>query len=91
MSLKDPKDERALHPTYASHALKRLIITKLGILAKTPNGIDTHRKKRYNTEQGVSLKKIIVESYRAVGSLNDSFQSSNFMFLLLFFIDFGQF
>ena len=29
--------------------------------------------------QEVSLKKIIVESYRAVGSLNDSFQSSNFL------------
>ena len=43
-------------------------------------------------EQEVSLKKIIVEGYRAVGSLNtknDSFQSSNFL-LLLFFIDFGQ-
>ena len=37
----------------------------------------------------VSLKKIIVEGYRAVGSLNDSFQSSNFLLLLLF-IDFGQ-
>ena len=35
-------------------------------------------------------KKIIVEGYRAVGSLNDSFQSSNFLLLLLFFIDFGQ-
>ena len=38
-------------------------------------------------KQGVSLKKIIVEGYRAVGSLNDSFHSSNF---LLFLIDFGQ-
>ena len=37
------------------------------------------------------FKKIIVEGYRAVGSLNDSFQSSNFLLLLLlFFIDFGQ-
>ena len=37
-----------------------------------------------------SLKKIIVEGYKAVGSLNDSFQSSNFLLLLLlFFIDFG--
>ena len=35
------------------------------------------------------LKKIIVEGYRAVGSLNDSFQSSNFL-LLVFFIAFGQ-
>ena len=41
-------------------------------------------------EQEASLKKIIVEDYRAVGSLNDSFQSSNFLLLLLFFIDFGQ-
>ena len=40
-------------------------------------------------EQEVSLKKIIVYGYRAVGSLNESFQSSNFL-LLLFFIDFGQ-
>ena len=43
-------------------------------------------------EQEVSLKKITVEGYRAVGSINtknDSFQSSKFM-LLLFFIDFGQ-
>ena len=40
-------------------------------------------------QEEVSLKKIIVEGYRAVGSLNDSFQSSNFL-LLLFFIDFGQ-
>ena len=33
----------------------------------------------------------IVEVYRAVGSLNDSFQSSNFLLLLLlFFIDFCQ-
>ena len=31
------------------------------------------------TKQEVSLKKIIVEGYRAVGSLNDSFQSSNFL------------
>ena len=38
-------------------------------------------------KQEVSLKKIIVEGYRAVGFLNDSFQSSN---LLLFFMDFGQ-
>ena len=30
---------------------------------------------------------MIVDGYRAVGSLNDSFQSVNF---LLFFIDFGQ-
>ena len=29
--------------------------------------------------QEVSLKKIIVEGYRAVGSLNDSCQSSNFL------------
>ena len=36
------------------------------------------------------FKKIIVEGYRAVGSLNDSFQSSNFLLLLLFFIVFGQ-
>ena len=36
------------------------------------------------------FKKIIVEGYRAVGSLNDSFQSSNLLLLLLFFIDFGQ-
>ena len=28
-------------------------------------------------KQEVFLKKIIVEGYRAVGSLNDSFQSSN--------------
>ena len=42
-------------------------------------------------KQEASLKKIIVEGYRAVGSLNDSFQSSNFLLLLLlFFIDFGQ-
>ena len=30
-------------------------------------------------KQDVSLKKIIVEGYRAVGPLNDSFQSSNFL------------
>ena len=30
-------------------------------------------------KQEVSLKKIIVEDHRAVGSLNDSFQSSNFL------------
>ena len=30
-------------------------------------------------KQEVSLKKIIVEGNRAVGSLNDSFQSSNFL------------
>ena len=42
-------------------------------------------------KQEASLKMIIVEGYRAVGSLNDSFQSSNFLLLLLlFFIDFGQ-
>ena len=42
-------------------------------------------------KQDVSLKKIIVEGYRAVGSLNDSLQSSNFLLLLLlFFIDFSQ-
>ena len=42
-------------------------------------------------KQEVSLKKIIVEGYRAVGSLNDSFQSSNFLLLLLlFYIDCGQ-
>ena len=42
-------------------------------------------------KQEASLKKIIVEGYRAVGSLNDNFQSSNFLLLLLlFFIDFGQ-
>ena len=41
-------------------------------------------------KQEASLKKIIVEGYRAVGS-NDSYQSSNFLLLLLlFFIDFGQ-
>ena len=34
-----------------------------------------------STKQEVSLKKIIVEGYRAVGSLNDSFQSSNFLLL----------
>ena len=40
--------------------------------------------------QEPSLKKIIVEGYRAVGSLNDSFPSSNFLsLLLLFFIDLG--
>ena len=40
--------------------------------------------------QEVSLKNIIVEGYRTVGSLNDSFQSSNNLLLLLFSIDFGQ-
>ena len=40
-------------------------------------------------KQEISLKKIIAEGYRAVGSLNDSFQSSNSLLLLLFF-DFGQ-
>ena len=34
--------------------------------------------KKY-LKQEISLKKIIVEGYRAVGSLNDSFQSSNFL------------
>ena len=50
-----------------------------------------HRTRKKTTKkQVVSLKKIIVESYRAVGSLNDSFQSSNYLLLLsLFFIDFG--
>ena len=42
-----------------------------------------------NLKQEVSLKKIIIEGYRAVGSLNDSFHSSNFL-LLVFFIDFSQ-
>ena len=41
-------------------------------------------------KQEVSLKKIHGEGYRVVGSLNDSFQSSNVLLLLLFFIDFGQ-
>ena len=42
-------------------------------------------------KQEASLKKISVEGYIAVGSLNDSFQSSNvLLLLLLFFIDFGQ-
>ena len=42
-------------------------------------------------KQEASLKKLIVEGYRAVGSLNGSFQSSNFLLLLLLFlIDFGQ-
>ena len=42
-------------------------------------------------KQEVSLKKIIVEGYRAVGSLSDSFQSFNFLLLvLMFFITFGQ-
>ena len=42
-------------------------------------------------KQEVSFKKIILVGYRAVGSLNDSLQSSNFLLLLLlFFIDFGQ-
>ena len=38
-------------------------------------------KKSYSSlvKQEVSLKKIIVEGYRAVGSLNDRFQSSNFL------------
>ena len=45
-------------------------------------------KKEVKHKQEVSLKKIILEGYKAVGSLNDSFQSLNF--LLLFFIDFGQ-
>ena len=48
------------------------------------------KRNQTSNKQEVSLKKIIVEGYRAVGSLNDSFQSSNFLLLLLFFIDFGQ-
>ena len=36
-----------------------------------------HKPKK--KQQEVSLKKIIVEGYRAVGSLNDSFQSSNLL------------
>ena len=32
-----------------------------------------------NIKQEVSLKKKIVDGYRAVGSLNDSFQCSNFL------------
>ena len=32
-------------------------------------------------KQEVFLKKIIVEGYRAVGPLNESFQSSNFLLL----------
>ena len=46
---------------------------------------------RRDLKQDASLKKKIVEGYRAVGSLNDSFQSSTFLLLLLlFFIEFGQ-
>ena len=42
-------------------------------------------------KQEVSLKKITVENYRAVGSSNGSFQSSNFLLLVVvFFIAFGQ-
>ena len=37
-------------------------------------------------KQEVSLKKTIVEGYRAVGSLNDSFQSSNFLLLCCFLL-----
>ena len=45
---------------------------------------------RLRRKQEASFKKIIVEGNRVVGSLNDSFQSSNFLsLLLLFFIDFG--
>ena len=40
-------------------------------------------------KQEVSLKKIIVEGYRAVRSVNDSLQYSNFLLLLLL-IDFSQ-
>ena len=53
--------------------------------------VDSQTLKNDLTEnQEVSLKKIIVECNRAVGSLNDSYQSSNFLLLLLFFIDFGH-
>ena len=37
----------------------------------------------YRYKQEVSLKKIIFEGYRAVGSLNDSFQSSNFVVVVV--------
>ena len=58
------------------------------ILKKNMYKINAHIKKG---KQEVSLKKITFEGYRAVGSLNDSFQSSNFLLLLLlFFIDLGQ-
>ena len=51
-------------------------------------GSETPENRNSKRKQEVSLKKIIVEGNRAVGSLNGSFQSLNF--LLLFFIDFGQ-
>ena len=40
----------------------------------------------FNIKQEVSLKKIIVEGYRTVGSLNDSFQSSNFLLVPFVFV-----
>ena len=40
-------------------------------------------KKLNRQTKKVSLKNIIVEVYRAVSSLNDSFQSSDFLLLLL--------
>ena len=50
-----------------------------------------HAHGEITRTQEVPLKKIIVECYRAVGSLTNSLQSSNFLLLLLlFFIDFGQ-
>ena len=41
---------------------------------------------KHKGKQEESLKKITVEGYRAVGSLNDSFQSSNLLLLLCLLI-----
>ena len=41
------------------------------------------RENNVKVQQEVSLKKIIVEGYRAVGSLNDSFQFKELYTLLI--------
>ena len=56
----------------------------------TDKQMDIQTDRQLWEELEVSLKKIIVEGYRAVGSLNDSFHFSNCLLLLLFFIDCGQ-
>ena len=62
----------------------------LSKMSKKTKGILRQKGDDCISEQKASLKKILVESYRAMGSLNDSLQSSNFLLLLLFFIDFSQ-
>ena len=57
----------------------------IGLLRPEKLERQAHKAGHYMYKQEVCFKKIIVEGYRAVGSL-----SSIFLLLLLFFIDFGQ-